>query len=293
MSFVQRILKFRIALAHGEFDEGGDTVEIEGLRASVTIDKAGGGQMGRADIRIWGMPLSLMNQLTVLNILSMRERRNNTVTILAGDSDSGVGICYIGTIVQAWADASNAPDVLFHISAQVGFYDSTKPTPAISYAGSVDVTTILGTIASDLGVSLENGGVTGKVSNPYLPGTPIMQLRALQRAIGFEYVQDDYHSVLAVWPRNGARQQQVMRVAADSSMIGYPAFTQSGLILQTIYTNGLGLGVPIQVESDFAPASGKWVVAKLQHTLECNVPNGRWTTEIEASLFGQPPAIVD
>jgi hypothetical protein len=286
MAFSQRILKFQFQLGKGDFGTAGaDTVDLSGYRASVNIVKSGY-SMAQADVRIWGLPLDLMNKLTVLNKLGMGEFRSNTITIMAGDEDSGVAACFKGNVFEAWADGRDPPDVLFHVSAFTSFFDSTTIIPPTSYKGSVDAAFVLSGIAAQIGYGFVNSGVTAKISNPYYPGNVKAQIASVCEAANCLYDYNEAERILYVWPKDKSRDGLVVKVSPDAGMIGYPSFSQNGIQFATIYNPNLTFGRAIIMESQFKPANGQWVVMSLAHQLDALVPNGMWITDVECGFLG-------
>ena len=292
MSFSQRLINFRFELGAGDFGEPGvDTVELTGMRASVDIAHAGGNSLSLAEIRIWGMPLEIMNRLTVLNVLAYPERRNNRITISAGDEDAGVNVCFVGGIQEAWVDASDPPGFAFHVSAASAFVEVIQSIPPTSFRGSVDVALLLGGLAAQMGFALENGGVTGKIDNPYLPGSIGSQIESVCRAAGIQRFIDPIKRVLAIWPKGQSRDAATALVSSETGLVGYPSFTQNGVRLKSIYNPNLIYGTKLEVRSELTPACGTWVIANVTHSLDANVPGGQWFTEVECTLFGHSAPI--
>lgn len=293
MTFARRLINYRFELGQGDFGSpSADTVDLSGLRSSVDIVHAGGNSLAVADIRIWGMPLDIMNRLTVLNVYATPERRNNRVTISAGDEDSGVAVCFVGGIQEAWTDASNPPDVAFQVSAASAFVENIKPIPPTSYRGSVEVATVVAGIAAQMGMGLENGGVTSRIADPYLPGALGAQLQSICRAADIEYTIDTVRRVVAIWPRGGTRDGAALIMSPETGLVGYPSFTQTGVRLRSLYNPSLIFGMKLEVRSELTAACGTWVVANVNHNLDADVPGGAWFTEVECTLFGRSPPII-
>ena len=98
-SFTQKAIDVTITLGTGSFGtSGSNTVKLSGLRVVCTIEKAGMPSFDRAEIRIYGMPQDLMNQLTVLNVPTLMARPNNTILIQAGDTVNGMSTVFNGDI---------------------------------------------------------------------------------------------------------------------------------------------------------------------------------------------------
>lgn len=294
MAFARRIINLRFDLGEGDFGRAGqNSVQITGLRCSAFITKAGSVGNQQCELRIWGMPLELMNRLTVLNKMAYPQQTYNSVVVEAGDEQSGTAVAFVGNIQEAWADGRNPPDVMFHVLAITAMTDMIKPIPPTSYKGSVDIAIALGGIAQQMELTLENGGVTGKINDPYWPGSLGAQLRAMCKAVDCEYLIDETERILAVWPKGKARASATVRLAADSGMVGYPSFTQNGVRISSLYNPNLAYGKVVTVESEFTAAQGQWQVAAVTHSLDAGVPGGEWFTEIECGLLGQGLPIID
>jgi hypothetical protein len=286
MTFAKRIINLQFTLGQGDFGTAGqDTVTLEGLRCSVEIAQAGL-QMAQLDLRVWGMKLEQMNKLTVLNKLAYDEVYQNTVTVMAGDSESGVAVCFQGIIQEAWADGRQPAEMVFQVLAFSGLYERTKPIPPTSYNGSVDVATVISGIAAQMGMGFENSGVTGQIANPYLPGDLGRQLERICAAADCNYTIDDVAQVVAVWPKGKARNGESVLISPDTGLIGYPAFTQNGIQLTTLYNPSLVFGRSVNIESAITPAGGSWSIAAVSHVLESEMPGGAWDTSIECGYLG-------
>lgn len=289
MAFSSRRISLKFELGRGDFGENGfDTVMLDDLRCSVTIIRSGIG-FASAEIQIYGMKLDLMNQLTVLNQLRFADYRRNQVTIFAGDSKSGMAMAFGGTIREAWVDARQAPDVSFFVAADSAMFELTRPVAPISFKGTVDAALIASGIAQSMGLSLENNGVNAQLSNPYLPGSPKQQIDALCRAIDCVCDIDDGRQLLAIWPKSGHRNTQAIVVSPDTGLVGYPSFTQWSVRFTTLYNPSFYFGGPVIVDSQLKPANGQWIIYKLAHRLESNVPGGEWFSDCECTYLEHQP----
>lgn len=294
MTFASRRIDLTFALGKGSFgNDGSDTVTVSGLRVQASISKAGGVSMSEAEVRAYGLTLDQMNKLTLLNKLRQYDTKRNSITIAAGD-ETGVSVCFVGNIVEAWADMHSSPEASMYIRASSGYVDLLKPAAPTSYNGSVDAATILSGLALQMTppLTLENNGVSVQLASPYLPGTILDQIRAVARMGGFNCVIDDVESRLAIWPDGGVRGGLDTVVSPSTGMVGYPLYTQNGIQLVTLYNPSLTFGTKVRVESQLTPASGGWSVASVTHDLESVTPGGKWFTRVECGLIGQEVPIV-
>jgi hypothetical protein len=289
VSLEQRKIDLKFQLGTGAFGEdGSNTVELTGLRCTANITKSGGVSMSSLDLRVYGMPLDVMNKLTILNKLRYTDSRFNSVTVSADGA-----VCFTGIMSEAWADIQSAPDALFHVSAFTGLLEAVKPVAPVSYNGSVDVATIMAGIAVQMQPirTLENSGVDVRLADPYLPGTLRDQALAVARAAGINLFIDD--TVLAIWPNGESRGGLVPVLSAATGIVGYPQFTQNGIMVRTLYNPSLVFGQTVEVESVLTPANGRWTIAAISHNLDSDVPGGAWFTSIECGLLGQTVAVID
>lgn len=292
MSFTQRLMNFTFTLA----DKNGtqtnfsgtnkNTVTLSGLRASCKFLKAGFPQMGGAQMRIYGMTLSIMNDLSTLG-QRLFLQPPNTVLVEAGDS-SGLGIVFWGVIQNAYIDFSAAPDVAFQVEAWTEANFAVLPTLPTSINGSADVVTILQGLANAANMSFENNGVANvQIPSLYLWGPVLKQIHDIadqvKNVVNVDIVGDAPGGKLVLTLKNGHREGIVPLISADTGMIGYPSYTPNGIMVRTLYNRNVSFLKPIIVQSKFLPAANRqWVVFGLDHDLDTMFPNGRWDSNIQA-----------
>lgn len=289
MSFVQRQITVTFSLGQGSFGNSGqNTVKLSGLRISAKIVKAGGPSMSTLQMQVYGMQLSQMNQLSTLGMQLILYRRN-TVVVEAGDVDSGMATVFVGTITNAWADMQSAPDVPFRVEAHTGLLESVQTVPPSSYTGPTNVSVVMSSLATKMGLAFENNGISIILSNPYFYGSPRNQAKAAAQAAGIEWIIDN--GKLAIWPKGQARGGSIPLISPDTGMRGYPMYTSKGVQVVTLFNPSIGYGGKINVQSSLTPACGEWVVCGLDYDLDAQVPHGKWFTSINAVRPGLGPVI--
>lgn len=280
MAFTQKKLDTTFTLGQGAFGNSGfNTQKLSGLRASAVITKAGGPSMGTLAMQIYGMELPTMNQLSTLGLLWVLQRRN-TIVLEAGDDQSKATV-FQGTITSAWADMTTPGDVPFRVEAHTGLIESVQDAEPSSYTGPTDVSTIMSSLATTMGLSFENSGVSVILASPYFYGSPRNQAKACAEAGNFNWIIDNGR--LAIWPRGAARGGKAPLISADTGMIGFPAYTSKGISVSTVFNPAIGYGNKIEVQSQQEPASGEWIVYSLDYDLDTLTPNGNWKTTIGAT----------
>jgi hypothetical protein len=306
-SYTKKVLNVTITLGQGAFgDSGKNTVRLTGLRVTATILKSGTPALDRAMLRVYGVPASIMNQVSTLGIPLQMIRLGNTVTLEAGDVN-GTSIVYSGYMHECYQDLSEAPESALMINAFGGMDQAIKPVPPISFPGPISVATIMSGLATTMGMTFENSGVTTVLPASYFPGTALQQAQDVARAADIEMAIDTatLPNTLAIWPKNGTRGGQIPLINAASGLIGYPTFQSSGMGFQCLYNPNIRLGAQIKMESTAgaaaagsASASGNlvggpngfwYVTSPLSHNLSSELPGGPWSTEVSCSRVPGSP----
>jgi hypothetical protein len=244
--------------------------------------------MGELSCVIYGMPLSLMNQLSCVGT-DITNQSTNSISIEAGDS-LGMSLIFTGTITFAFVDAQSMPEVGFRVQAHAGAINNFLPAKPTSFKGSTDVATVMGQLASSMGLSFENNGVNVKVSNPYLPGNFRQQMLALATMAGIEaYIHKD--TLIAVPSGQSRTSASGTMISKDTGMVGYPAFNQAGIILTTLFVPTLEPFTTITVQSDITSACGTWNVYNADINLDSIVPHGKWFATLSAHKLSGPVTV--
>ncbi len=288
MTFARRSIDLRFQLGTGDFGEGGaDVVDVVGLRVSANIARVGGATYSTANLRVYGLSRSVMNKLSTLGQLYPDIRRN-TVTVTAGDDESGKAVVFSGQISEAYADFSNAPDNIFTVSAWTTLVDGLRPLPPTSYPGTADAAVVVSGLAEQMGYAFENNGVTAKLSNPYYPGTGRQQLEAVAREANFDAFVDDTTAppTVVMLPRGAVRGGSVPLISQNTGLVGYPTYVQNAVGFTCLFNPNIRFRGNIELETDLAPAKGSWNVYEINHELESESAQGPWFTHARGILFG-------
>lgn len=277
--FVKRKIDVTLNLGEGAFGEKlGPNVTLSGHRISLSLALMGGESQPAAHMRIFGMPLERMNQLTCIGTVQ-QQIRNTRIMIAAGDEGGAMSVVHMGTILTSFAAMNAAPEVAFDVTSQSGLIEAVRPVAARSYKGAADAANVMNDLADAMGVSFENNGVSVILQNPYFPGCALAQVQRCANAARIDYSLD--RGTLAIWPRNGFRKLGGdIQVSARTGMVGYPTFSSQGVMVRTLFNPDVVLGAVINIETDLMPAAGRWKVFGLAHTLESETPNGAWFTDM-------------
>ena len=280
-----KTLKTTIILGEGEFEGGGNTKIIEGLATTVQVNKAGLPEKNSAEVRIQGLKLSDMEQLTFLSFLP-GEYRKNHILIEAGDKGEELSVVFKGDITAASADFSTAPDVTMKFQALTAGWSVLIADSPTSVQGEATAASLISQFATQAGFNFINNGVTESVKNATFNGSPVQKAQQVADEVGCELIMDDETWIIQPW---GKPRGDAVLLKAESGLIGYPSFTQDGISCECFYNPRLQLGGQIKIESIVPRASGYWKITKLSHDLTAYT-NGRWVSRIDGMYLTENAA---
>ena len=280
-------LRFVVTLAEGVFSDKNNQVVLDGFRAIVEVQKAGGQMMSTSTVRIYGLAQELMNQLTTLAFKAMSYIKN-TIDVIALDGEQQT-LIFRGQIINAWGDYSGMPDVCLYIETQTGYFQQVELGDPLVYKGTANVSGLMLALAKKLGVPLENNNVTAKIANPNYSGSTVDQIRNLAADTKTDFYLDD--TVLAICPKGLTRKRtaRVPLITSQSGLIGYPTFDKVGITFNTLFNPSILFGSQIIMESDIPQANGLWQVCSMVHKLESEKPGGAWFTTVRCTGNGLVP----
>lgn len=283
-SFQRRRIRTTFRLAAGVFTQVGspDTLILEGYRAQVEIDAPGGYEFATCRLRIYGVDRFDMDRLTVINYQNLDFLRN-TMQIEATDDDGQFTTIFLGEIYIAQPDFSGMPDVAFVAEARSGLIGSLAPAAAASFPGAQKVSAIMSRLAKELGVTLEDNGVTSTVTDMYLSGSPLTKVQALADAARIQYWFLPEQGVLAIAPMGVARRSDVVNVDFNTGLVGFPTKTHVGIQYTALFNPAIYHGCRIFMESDVPSCNGEWYVISMSHRLDSELPGGAWFTHFIAT----------
>lgn len=274
MAFSSKKIQVQLSLASGEFEGGGNAAEIDDLRVELQMRVTGQPSLGEATGAIYGLPLSMMQQLVTIGS-QFSARYKNGVDILAGDADSGMSLIFSGVIFNGYMDAAQQPETCFRFVAQPLAFESVNNAPATSIQGPADVAGLIQNLVGQTGLKgFKNNGVSAKLANPYLYGSPWSQIQRIVDAAGIDATIDA--GVFVISPRGVPLTDQAPIVSPATGLVSYPIFSQNQIILRTLFNPQIKIFGSIQVQSALQPACGSWQVISIDYDLESIEPGGNW-----------------
>lgn len=289
-SFTSKQLRFTLILnplnSIAVFPESGtNTLVVSNCRASVSIQTVPLVPTN-ADVKIFGMLQPDMNALTAI-FFNIRQRYVPNNLIIEQNSGAGWTQVFSGQITDAQPRYRAMPNVFFEIVAMTGYQWQVIAVPPLSYPGTVPVATIAQQIATNMGYALDNtAGVTASVTNGYFPGTNTDQLNRLCQMSRTQYVlvtsidsvSGQQTGTVYIYP-NGMFVPSIpmVQLSPQSGLDGYPELEKYGLTITSLFNPTIVAGGRLQVTgSEIPAANGVWSPFVVNHTLEPNMPGGRW-----------------
>lgn len=288
MSFLRRELTVTLKLKQGFFKEAeADSVTLSGHRVSLVINSPGGQSTGNAHCVIYGMSKSLMNQLTAIGAVNNQNIGNQiSVEAITIDSEGkrSQNTAYSGTIQASWADFTNQPDVMLQVVSTGGLLLDIKPVSPTSFDGNTSVVDVASELAKEGGLTLINHGVSGQLNDPYYEGSTLTKIRKLSLAANIKFDIDEVNNTLSIYPQDGLIDGDVPTISPSTGLVGYPAFSQNGIIVKSLYNPVIRNNTRIKLESSLEQANGEFGAFDVTHTLESYNPHGggAWFTEFRA-----------
>jgi hypothetical protein len=278
-SFQSRHIRVTFKLATGSFNKLGDpdTVVYTGMRVKCEIHAPGGWEFAQLRAEIYGIAAETTNRLTVINYQNLDVMRNS-ILIEATDDNGKYGSVFQGEIYIAQPDYAGAPDVPFVVEARAGLIGSLQTSSAYSFPGAQKVSSMMGYLAKELNLTLENAGVTTTLTDEYLSGSPLAKVQKLagDAKIQFWYLPEQ--GILAIAPRNTSRKLNTVEVGPDTGLVGWPVKTPVGVQFTRLFSPTMFHGSPVHLTTSIPSCAGSWYIISLTHRLESEVPGGAWFT---------------
>lgn len=285
MAFAEKQIRLTFQLGTGNFGEtGSNQVVVTNLRTSVKINVAGGPALSEAQIRVFGLTPTVYNALTsIYPIVGVLQR--NVVIVEASDGNGGYATVFTGQILIAHIDLNAQPEIVMDIVAQSALLQGLQNIPPTNYPGSIPVTTALQSLATTMGLNFEPNDVDVVLSKPSLNGSARQQAWSLVQAADIQW-NGCADGVMAIWKKGSFRgsQKNIPTISYKTNMIGYPSYSNIGISVRCYYNPNITYYGLINLESSLQVKNlnGQWIVYGLVHTLESQLPNGQWMSEIQA-----------
>lgn len=277
--YSEKTLRFEFDAGSGSFDSSGNTkISINNVKALAKVSYTGnvGGTM--ADVTLYGLGIDLIATLTAKGIgATFNATQQIGMNIYANDT-----LIFSGGIYACYANMNSIPEHAIIINAMAGLDLSRATTKPYSFKGKISVIEVLKAIATPNGYTIDAYNLDGyQGENAYFVGSPLEQIR--QVCGHFDFSMAVNGTKISVWKRTNGINTVIAKVSPANGLIGYPVFTQSGIMYQTQFSPYLAAGQQVQLETSLPNATGAYMNYAVEHYLSSWVKDGPWMSLCQAS----------
>lgn len=272
-------LRFEFQAGKGSFDSAGNTkISISDVKAIADVEYTGNYGGYRADVTIYGLGQDLIAMLSAKGIGPY----TNTDLLISMDIYANETLIFSGSIYACYANMNTVPEAGLVINAVAGLDLMRASTKPYSVKGSTPVVDILSSICTPNGYNVETYGISGySGSNSYFVGSPLEQVR--QVCMHFDFQMAISGKTVTVWKRSEGINTVIAEVSPDNGLIGYPVFTQAGIMYQTTFSPYLAQGQQVKLTTSLPNATGTYLNFAVRHRLSSWIKQGPWISVCQAS----------
>ncbi|MGS6190948.1 hypothetical protein ACVGWG_16835 [Enterobacter asburiae] len=270
--YSKRSLRFEFMNETSSFDDAGNNqISISEARATVSLQSSGNLFGTQVNVSIFGLGLEM---LAALSSKAMGLFGTDTERISMKIFVENTAI-FAGYMTSSIANMNSVPNTALMITATANADLQNKTASPFSFNGSMPVTSVISAICKAAGYTPYIVGLEGKViSNPHYEGSVFDQLRA---------VCDDLNIAMSVappsisfWPQESTKDDVKPLISPEYGLIGYPVFSNGGVMFQTQFSTLLTTGRDIELQTTLPHASGVYKLTSVTHELSSWMEDGPW-----------------
>lgn len=268
----QRSLRFEFTNETSSFDEkGNNTISISEVRSTVSFQSAGNLFGTQVNVSLFGLSMELLASLSSKAMgLFGSDTERISMKIYVGDT-----AIFVGYMTSSIANMNTAPNSALMITATANADLQNKPSPPFSFNGATPVTSVITAICKAAGYSPYITGLDGIVAtNPHYEGSIFNQLEKL--CDDFEIAMSVASPTITFWPQNEKKDDVMPLISPEYGLIGYPIFSNGGVMFQTQFSTLLTTGRNIKLVTSLPHASGTYKLTSVSHELSSWMPDGPW-----------------
>lgn len=268
----QRSLRFEFTNETSSFDEkGNNKISISEVRSTVSFQSAGNLFGTQVNVSLFGLSMELLASLSSKAMgLFGSDTERISMKIYVGDT-----AIFVGYMTSSIANMNTVPNSALMITATANADLQNKPSPPFSFNGATPVTSVITAICKAAGYSPYITGLDGIVAtNPHYEGSIFNQLEKL--CDDFEIAMSVASPTITFWPQNEKKDDVMPLISPEYGLIGYPIFSNGGVMFQTQFSTLLTTGRNIKLVTSLPHASGTYKLTSVSHELSSWMPDGPW-----------------
>lgn len=273
--YKQHSLRFDFINKASAFDDkGNNRISISNIKATVSLNSVVGRGAASAEISLYGLGLELLANLSgrADGIVSWAEGQIMVVEIFADDAQ-----VFAGVMTSSIADMGSSPETCLTITASATVELQNRVASPFSASGPQCIEDVLSAICTSAGYNAVFNGLEGMTTSgsPHFSGSVFDQLYQVCADYGIAMSVSPPDKI-EFWPTSEKRDAVVPFISKDYGLIGYPVFSNGGLMFQTQYSSLLAIGRYIEIKTGLPHADGTYELTSVRHELSSWVPGGSW-----------------
>jgi hypothetical protein len=252
-------------------DAGNNQISISEARATVSLQSSGNLFGTQVNVSIFGLGLEMLAALSskAMGLFGADTERISMKIFVENTA------IFAGYMTSSIANMNTVPNTALMITATANADLQNKTASPFSFNGSTPVTSVITAICKAAGYTPYIVGLDGKViSNPHYEGSVFDQLRT---------VCDDLNIAMSVappsisfWPQESTKDDVKPLISPEYGLIGYPVFSNGGVMFQTQFSTLLTTGRDIELQTTLPHASGVYKLTSVTHELSSWMEDGPW-----------------
>jgi len=270
--YSKRSLRFEFVNETSSFDESGNnTISIREARATVSFQSAGNLFGTQINVSIFGLGIEMLAALSSKSMgLFGSDTERISMKVFVGET-----AIFAGYMTSSVANMNSIPNAALMITATANADLQNKPASPFSFNGATPVPDIINAICNAAGYKAYITGLDGLVvTNPHYEGSIFTQLESLCNDVNV--AMSVAPPSISFWPQDSTRDDVMPFISPEYGLIGYPIFSNGGLMFQTQFSTLLTTGRNVQIETSLPHASGVYKLTSVTHELSSWMNDGPW-----------------
>lgn len=270
--YIKRSLRFEFMNETSTFDDAGNNqISINEAKATVSLQSSGNLFGTQVNASIFGLSLEMMAALSS-KAMGLFGTDTERISLKIFVENTAI---FVGYMTSSTPNMNLLPNAPLIITATANADLQNKAASPFSFNGATPVSSVINAICKAAGYTPYIVGLEGKViSNPHYEGSVFDQLRG---------VCDDLNIAMSVappsisfWPQESARDDVKPLVSPTYGLVGYPFFSNGGVMFQTQFSTLLTTGRDIELQTSTPHASGVYKLTSVTHELSSWIEDGPW-----------------
>lgn len=270
--YSKRSIKFVFVNETSSFDDSGNnTITIDEVKSTVSFQSAGNLFGTQVNVSLFGLSIELLAALSSKAMgLFGTDTERISMKIFVGETS-----VFAGYMTSSIANMNSIPNTSLMITATANADLQNKPASPFSFNGATPVPDIINAICNAAGYKAYITGLNGLVvTNPHYEGDIFSQLTALCSDVNV--AMSVTPPSISFWPQDGTKDDVMPFISREHGLIGYPVFSNGGLMFQTQFSTLLTTGRNVKIETSLPHASGVYKLTSVTHELSSWMTDGPW-----------------